>query len=194
MRLLHLLAGPNGAGKTTLYERSIRPETGLPFVNADEIARAIAGGGPITRDISVEAAALAARRRDEFIANGTSFVAETAFSHPSKVELVRDAKAAGYDIRLHVVVIPVELSVLRVQARVESGGHDVPEDKIRQRHERLWAHVAEAVTVADETILYDNSKAASPLREVARFVDGRLVTEAPAWPTWVPPELVPPER
>jgi hypothetical protein len=111
----------------------------LPFVNADEIARAIAGGGPITRDISVEAAALAARRRDEFIANGTSFVAETAFSHPSKVELVRDAKAAGYDIRLHVVVIPVELSVLRVQARVESGGHDVPEDKIRQRHERLWA-------------------------------------------------------
>lgn len=110
------------------------------------------------------------------------------------MELVRDAKAAGYDIRLHVVVIPVELSVLRVQARVESGGHDVPEDKIRQRHERLWAHVAEAVTVADETILYDNSKAASPLREVARFVDGRLVTEAPAWPTWVPPELVPPER
>ena len=176
--VLHLLAGPNGAGKSTFFARMLGPITHLRFVNADEIARAIAGGGPITRDISVEAAALAARRRDEFIANGTSFVAETAFSHPSKVELVRDAKAAGYDIRLHVVVIPVELSVLRVQARVESGGHDVPEDKIRQRHERLWAHVAEAVTVADETILYDNSKAASPLREVARERGGALRTDS----------------
>ena len=194
MRLLHLLGGPNGAGKTTLYERSIRPETGLPFVNADEIARAIASGGPITREISVEAAMLAARQRDEFIANGTSFVAETVFSHPSKVELVHNAKAAGYDIRLHVVVIPVELSVLRVQTRVESGGHDVPEDKIRQRHERLWTHVAEAITIADETTVYDNTKASDPHREVARFVEGRLTTEAPDWPAWIPPALVTPER
>ncbi len=74
--------GTERAGKTTLFERSISPETGPPFVNADEIARAIAGGGPITRDISVEAAMLAARRRDEFIVNGgASFVAETVFSH-----------------------------------------------------------------------------------------------------------------
>lgn len=190
MRLLHLLAGPNGAGKTTLYERSIRPGTGLPFVNADEIARAIVGGGRITRDVSVEAAMLAARRRDEFIANGTSFVAETVFSHPSKVELVHNAKAAGYDVRLHVVVVPVELSVLRVQTRVESGGHDVPEDKIRQRHERLWAHVAEAIAIADETVVYDNSRAAFPLREIPRFSNGRLTTKVPDWPTWIPPELL----
>ena len=35
-----MIVGPNGAGKTTLYERVIAPaRPGLPFVNADRIAR-----------------------------------------------------------------------------------------------------------------------------------------------------------
>ena len=36
--VLHLLAGPNGAGKSTFYQEILGPATGLPFVNADEIA------------------------------------------------------------------------------------------------------------------------------------------------------------
>lgn len=189
MKLLHLIAGPNGAGKTTLYERFIRPETPIPFVNADEIAKAAAGGGPVTDEISADAAATAARQRDEQVAAGASFVAETVFSHPSKVDLVRETKAAGYDIRLHIVVVPVELSVLRVKVRVELGGHDVPENKIRGRHERLWAHVAEAMKLADETIVYDNSKADAPLRVIARFVGGHPDGPAPEWPPWTPEAL-----
>ena len=40
MSRLDLLVGPNGAGKTTLFERVIAPDRpGLPFVNADRIAR-----------------------------------------------------------------------------------------------------------------------------------------------------------
>ena len=46
-------------------------------------------------------------------ADRTSFVTETVFSHPSKVDLVRAAAAAGYQVTLHVVMVPVDLSVAR---------------------------------------------------------------------------------
>lgn len=58
-------------------------------------------------------------------------------SHPSKVQLVADAAEAGYLVHLHVIMVPVELTVQRVRERVRRGGHDVPESKIRDRYERL---------------------------------------------------------
>jgi predicted ABC-type ATPase len=187
---LHLLAGPNGAGKTTLYQMALHDTTGLPFVNADEIAKVLAGGRPVDDEISVQAAQAAAKQRDAMIGVGISFVAETVFSHPSKLALLEHAKASGYTVHLHVVVVPVELSVLRVQARVAGGGHPVPEDKIRERHERLWPIVASAVSLVDEALIYDNSRAHDPHRLIARFEHGtgRLVGE---WPAWAPTEVHP---
>ena len=38
--VLTVLAGSNGAGKSSFYERYLRP-LGLPFVNADEIAKVL---------------------------------------------------------------------------------------------------------------------------------------------------------
>lgn len=192
MTVVYLVAGPNGAGKTTLYEKILRPMTGFPFVNADEIARALAGGGLITDDISVEAARLAASRRESMIESGTSFVAETVFSHPSKVEFVRSTVAAGCRVRLRVVVVPEDLSVGRVAARVVNGGHDVPEDRIRARHQRLWSLVAEAIALAENTIVYDNSRRDDPFRIIARYAAG-VAAEGPLrpWPAWAPSEIRP---
>lgn len=192
MSHLYLLAGSNGAGKTTLYERVIRPTTGLPFVNADVIARSIAGDGPITEEISIAAAKSAAERRDELLRSGVSFVAETVFSHPSKVELVRTARDAGYFVHLFIVVVPVDLTAARVRARVANGGHDVPEDRIRARYERLWPLVADAVRLANEAVVYDNSRAKTPFQVIARFADG-VPVDAPfaPWPKWAPAVLKP---
>lgn len=55
-----------------------------------------------------------------------SFVTETVCSHPSKVELVADAISAGYVVHLHVMLVPVELSVRRVVglARLDALGAD----------------------------------------------------------------------
>ena len=36
-KVIYIIAGPNGSGKTT-FAQSFIEETGLPFVNADEIA------------------------------------------------------------------------------------------------------------------------------------------------------------
>lgn len=184
MSHLHLLAGPNGAGKTTLYERIVGPTTGFEFVNADVIAAAMAAGGPVTPEITYAASDEAARRRDELIATGTSFVTETVFSHSSKVELVEQAKAEGYYVHLHVVLVPVELSVARVRARVANDGHSVPEDKIRARFERLWDLIAQAVPLADDAFFYDNS-GRQPLRPVGQLVGGQPIG-AVTWPKWTP--------
>lgn len=185
--VLHLLAGSNGAGKSTLFALRIGPLTRLPFVNADVIA---AERWPDdTAAHGHEASALAAAQRDELLAARASFATETVFSHPSKVDLVRTARTAGYLVTLHVVLVPVELTVARVANRVETGGHDVPEDKVRAQHARLWAHVAEAIGLAHDTIVYDNSRPERAFRIVARFRDGRPVGAAD-WPGWVPDELV----
>lgn len=183
--VLHLIAGPNGAGKSTFFARVLGPITHLPFINADEIAASRWPGQEVER--SYEAAALAAEERDARITARQSFVTETVFSHESKVELLRRAEAAGYRTTLHVLMIPVDLAVVRVGLRVAEGGHDVPEEKIRGRHARLWAHVREAIGVVDEAIVYDSSSAVG-YRRVATYLDGHLVG-APAWTDWAPDEL-----
>ena len=184
--VLHLLVGPNGAGKSTLYEAVIGPATHLEFVNADLIAAARWPDDPSDR--SYEAATLAAAHRRELIGHRQSFVAETVFSHRSRLDLLRDAVAAGYLTALHAVMVPEELAVARVKNRVEAGGHPVPEDKVRNRFQRLWPLVAEAIGMVDTAFVYDNSRANRPFRVVARFVDGVLV-HAPRWPPWTPGPL-----
>lgn len=184
--VLHLLAGPNGSGKTTLARRVIVPVTGLPFVNADDIAAQRWPGAELEH--AYDASDAAAAERERRLAARTSFVTETVFSHPSKLELVQRAQQAGYLVTLHVVVVPEELSVRRVEHRVRSGGHAVPVRKIRQRYKRLWPLVARARQLADLTFLYDNSQAARPFRLLATYESGVLLGDA-TWPTWTPRAL-----
>lgn len=185
--VLHVLAGPNGAGKSTFVREVLQPVTRLPFVNADEIAAKRWPGRE--QEHAYEASAAAAEVRTALLQRRRSFITETVFSHPSKVDLIRRGVAAGYLVTLHVVLIPVEVTVLRVDHRVAQGGHAVPPDKIRGRHDRLWPLVAEARTIADRTCFYDNSRARTPFVPVATYERGRLVGEA-AWPRWTPPVLV----
>lgn len=182
--VLHLLAGPNGSGKTTLFREVLEPITGLEWVNADDLAARLG-----VRAVSAyEAARQAAASRAELIAARRSFATETVFSHPSKVDLVRDAARAGYLVALHVVAVPEELAVARVAVRAEQGGHAVPEAKVRSRYRRLWAYVAAAVALAHETFVYDNTSARQPFRVIARFERGRIAGPA-EWPVWAPEPL-----
>jgi len=186
VKRLDLVVGSNGAGKSTFIELTLAAL--LPrsvYVNADEIARRRWPDDPAGH--SYEAARIAADTRAKLIELGESFIAETVFSHPSKLELVDAAHTAGYTVILHAVMIPENLAVLRVQHRVLAGGHDVPEPKIRQRYQRLWDLVAAAAGRADEAMFYDNSAVRGP-RVVAQLTAG-FVVGTPAWPAWTPTPL-----
>jgi len=186
VKRLDLVVGPNGAGKSTFVEFTLSPL--LPasvFVNADLIAKRRWPGA--AEQHSYDAAHIAASTRAALIKRGDSFIAETVFSHPSKLDLIRDAHAAGYVAVLHVLLIPEELAVQRVRLRVRAGGHTVPEDKIRQRYRRLWEVVRQAAEKTDTATFYDNSVRRGP-RIVAQLSAG-LVVGQPSWPTWTPAEL-----
>ena len=184
--VLHVVAGPNGAGKTTFFDRILAPIP-LEFVNADAIATKNWPGDEVNH--AYDAAKLAAQRRAELLERRQSFATETVFSHESKVGLIRQAVADGYLISLHVILIPEDLAVARVENRVENGGHDVPEEKVRSRHRRLWTHILEAIDLASEAHIYDNTSARTPFRLLATFRSGVLVNE-PKWPVWAPAELI----
>lgn len=186
MPVLHLLAGPNGSGKSTYVARILQPVTHLPFVNADEIAAQCWPDAQIEH--AYDASRVAADERSLLLAAGKSFITETVFSHPSKLDLVVEAAARRYLVHLHVMLLPVDVAVRRVAERVQHGGHDVPEDKIRDRYARLWDLVARARATADRTEFFDNSVAAKPFRRVAMFERGRVIGE-PDWPVWAPTVL-----
>ena len=137
MSRLDLVVGPNGAGKSTFVAKVIAPSwPAAVFVNADEIARE--RWPDSAAEHSYEAARIASRTRQRLIELHRPFIAETVFSHPSKLELLQAARAGGYYVALHVILVPEELSVSRVAHRVLAGGHDVPEEKIRARYHRIW--------------------------------------------------------
>jgi len=180
---MYVLAGPNGAGKSTLYELRLKPITGAPFINADQLLEARAANGE-TLD-AYQAAAIAADIRDRHLDDGVSFVTETVFSHPSKIELVDRAQAAGFRVVLyHVNVSRPEISVARVRWRASQGGHDVPEDKIRERYTRNQRHIRDAAARADLTEVFDASRANAPPRWVLTLKHGQIYSHAPDVPAW----------
>ena len=186
MPVLHLLAGPNGSGKSTYVAHLLEPVTHLPFVNADVIA---AERWPESQSEHAYAASRAAAdERAKRLAAGSSFITETVFSHPSKLDLVDDAIARGYLVHLHVILLPVDVAVRRVAERVQHGGHDVPEQKIRERYARLWDLIAKARSTSHRTEFFDNSTASSPFRRVAEYEHGLVIGE-PSWPVWAPAAL-----
>lgn len=132
-----------------------------------------------------EAARMAETTRQELIRAGRPFITETVFSHPSEVDLAVQAAESGYLEYLHVIMVPVEVTIGRVAHRVRHGGHDVPEHKIRERYERLWSFVTQARSVVDRTVFYDNENDRHPFRRVAVYEHGQPVG-APEWPSWTP--------
>jgi predicted ABC-type ATPase len=188
-----LLAGPNGAGKSTLY-RAARAEGLIPpeaeFVNADlhEAAHLQHVANPAIR--SQMARQWADQQRAACLAAGESFVSETVFSHPSKLDLVAAAKAAGFLVVLLVVCVDEPRHLLaRVRQRELEGGHSVPPERILTRYPRTLANLAAAVPLVDLALLYDTSgprnRVVQPPRLVARCRAGRVVWKNPVrWPAW----------
>lgn len=179
-----VLAGPNGAGKSTLYQARVSSSFAGPFINADIIQRdELRDPSP---EASYQAAQIATSRRTECLVQGRDFVTETVFSHPSKLELIDEARASGFTvIVMHVGVDTPELSVARVVARVEEGGHIVPEEKIRTRYARGAPLIRAAIFKADRGMVFDNSSLNNPPNHCLTFSDGRLIFALPHLPRWI---------
>lgn len=75
------------------------------------------------------------------------------------LKLLQKAKEAGYFIRvIYVLTSNPDINVSRVKARVASGGHNVPEEKIRSRYEKALKLIPEVIKVSDIFHIYDNTQ------------------------------------
>lgn len=181
---LFLIAGPNGAGKSTFYETVLAPRIVAPFVNADIIQRdELRAPSP---EASYRAAKIAEERRREHIRSGQSFAMETVFSHFSKLELLVDAHDAGFRIVVfHLALASADLAVARVAARIQEGGHPVPEAKIRQRFERNGPLIRKAALLADRAMVFDASVLNERPVALLELAHGQVLRRADVMPEWL---------
>lgn len=143
-----VFAGPNGSGKTTVTRGLSVFGT---YINADDLKKEY----ELT---DLEAAAHAEALRNTLLDGGKDFSFETVMSTERNLLLLKKAKAQGYEVQcVYVLTCNENINVARVRARRASGGHDVPEDKIRARYHRALALLPRLIDICDKILIYDNS-------------------------------------
>lgn len=143
-----VFAGPNGSGKST-FTQLLKPP--MDYINADEIKKYL-------KCSDLEAAQLAERQREEHLEQMQEFCFETVLSTERNLKLLKRARAKGYFIRCYYILTADSIiNVWRVKARVESGGHNVPEEKVIARYDRALALVKDVIAICDICHIYDNS-------------------------------------
>lgn len=146
-----VFAGPNGSGKSTITKMA---KTVGVYINADDIKRA-----SLCSDL--EAAIKAEELREKALEEKADFTFETVLSTDRNLTLLKKAKQKGYFIRcIYVLTASPDINIARIKVREASGGHGVPEDKVRSRYEKALALIPELVEVCDILHIYDNTERA----------------------------------
>jgi len=95
---------------------------------------------------------------DKLMNSRQSFCFETVMSHESKLDLFEKAKACGYKTYLYFIFTrSIELNIARIKLRVEAGGHDVADDKVRERFSRSIGLLLSALGKSDVSYIIDNT-------------------------------------
>ncbi len=98
--------------------------------------------------------------------------------------IVNDAIRLGWRfVFVYIVIDSVEESIKRVAFRVSSGGHDVPEDRLRKRWGLSRANVPWFWGVAGSAFLFRNPPDFGSPKQVARKHRGFFVADWPPHPT-----------
>lgn len=126
--------------------------------------------------------------RQKLLAEQRSFTFETVMSHPSKVDLLKQAQAAGYRTYLYYVATDdPAINISRVENRVKLNGHDVPPDLVEKRYYRSLDLLISAIRHTTRAYIFDNStdNADRTHTWLAEITEGRTLElttdQIPAW-------------
>ncbi len=169
-----MIAGPNGSGKSTLTRELQNLGIALgDYFNADDIATELTGD-PV--EVAGKAQQIVRDQRANALRDGRDHCFETVMSHPSHIDHLLAARAAGFETRLFFIATEdPQISVGRVANRVVHGGHSVPLQKIIERYYRCLDNLPAAIAAADNGFIYDNSSIEAPLRPIARISKGDVI-------------------
>jgi len=166
MPKLYIISGCNGAGKTTA-SYALLPEMldCSEFVNSDEFAKSLSPFDP--SKASIHASRLMLMKIRYLLKRQQDFAVETTLATRTLLKTAKMAQEAGYTITLlYFWLNSPELAVERVRARVEAGGHNIPEDTVRRRYNTgIYYFFNLYAPICERWILADNSQI--PFRVIA---------------------------
>jgi predicted ABC-type ATPase len=161
---IYVLAGTNGAGKSSLMG-SMLLQQGLEFFNPDQAALRILSANPGISQMQANSAAWHEGRRllERAIAGKLDFAFETTLGGKTIAALLDRALEQRIEVRIwYVGLDSVERHLARVRSRVAQGGHDIPEEKIRERYTQSRLNLIRLLPRLTELLLYDNNREADP--------------------------------
>lgn len=175
MPRLYIISGCNGAGKTTA-SYSLLPEmlNCTQFVNSDEFAKGLSPFNP--EKASIQASRFMIMKIRYLLQRDQDFAIETTLATRTLLKTVRMAQNAGYTVTLlYFWLNSPELAVERVRARVETGGHNIPEETIRRRYQvGIYYFFHYYAPVCERWILADNSQI--PFKVIAEGTKDEVIS------------------
>jgi predicted ABC-type ATPase len=195
MAHIYVLAGVNGAGKSSVIGRAFT-DLGGAFFNPDEATKQLRLKNPALTLADANGAAwnLGRELLERAIAERESFAFETTLGGKTIASLLELALEGGLKVKMQFVgLASPELHLARVRSRVTAGGHDIPEEKIRERYDQSRANLIRLLPKLTELLVYDNSAEADPKtgkmpkpKLLLHWRDGKIVklaapNRAPQW-------------
>lgn len=193
-----VIAGVNGAGKSSVVGTHLRAR-GAEYFNPDEATQAFLDASRSMTADEANARAWNEGRQllEDSIHTRQDLFIETTLGGASITKLLARALDEGLEVVVMFVGLDsVERHLARVRSRVQAGGHDIPEGKIRERY---VSSIKNIVTLAPRLTMlrvFDNSAEADPKtgtrpapREILQARNGALTAAAPLhqFPHWAKP-------
>jgi predicted ABC-type ATPase len=192
---VYVLAGPNGAGKSSVIGAGLT-EQGLAFFNPDDAAKRILAALPqLTKEQANSFGWQEGQRLlEEAVERGERFAFETTLGGRTVTSRLGSCLDGGGEVHMWFVCLDsAELCLERIRARVDAGGHDIPEADVRRRFDSARENLIRLLPQLTDLRLYDNSAHGNPdkgeepaPRLILRIAKGTLVElcrpeEVPGW-------------
>ena len=179
---LTIIAGPNGAGKSRLCPFYVSPAS----FDGDKLMLDLRRERPDwpERWVSGTVASELEKQKTEALRQKKSFAFETNFSSDMVLRMMQDFREAGFKVSLvYFGLYSEEESVSRVIHRVQTGGHDVPNDVIRfnfsegLRNAQQHLHLFDNITFIDGNSEYGQIIAL----HISKSQTHKVVDHPPLW-------------
>lgn len=192
---IYVLAGTNGAGKSSLMG-SLLLQSGAEYFNPDLAALHIRSANPGMSQEQANSAAWNEGKRllERAIDQKVHFAFGTTLGGGTITNLLERALSQRIEVRIWYVGLEgVDRHIARVRSRVAHGGHDIPEERIRDRYVRSRLNLIRLLPRLTELLIFDNSIEADPHtgatpepKLLLHLVQGKvretcLLTEVPGW-------------
>ena len=171
---IHIIAGPNGAGKSSHARITLLPDflSSNDFINADEIAKMLSPENP--EKAAIEAGRLMLNKMQFLLDEDRNFALETTLSAKIYLNFIKKAQLHGYKVNLIFLKLQSpELAKIRVQNRVDKGGHNIEPPVIDRRFQRGLDNLKDYLSLVDTASVYEAS--GPELIEIVKKNEAQLI-------------------